>query len=206
MIDDLPAKTNALVLSYIGIRRAIGFSGLLLPIALGPIGWLFGVDIQDNISSYYHTPLRDVFVPRPRQDRELDGKSRLYLGVGRCPIPARRGQRSASSKILDRLFTYRQRRRLLSHARFLLADPFSAIHGRGSRTACRRAELCLPHQRHGDSGKYARDGNVPVLIVPEMGTDAEQLQLLVLDGVDRRLGFCRCLADEGTHDRLGTRR
>ena len=37
--------------------------GLLLPIILGPIGWLiFGVEIQDNMSNYYHTVLRDVFV------------------------------------------------------------------------------------------------------------------------------------------------
>ncbi|MFU7558127.1 hypothetical protein ACMFWY_05575 [Roseiconus sp. JC912] len=54
---------NPLVLSYLGIRRAIGLSGLFLPIVLGPIGWLFlGIEIQDNMSSYYHTPLRDVFV------------------------------------------------------------------------------------------------------------------------------------------------
>lgn len=63
MIPDLPDRTNTLVLSYLGIRRAIGASGVLLPIVLGPIGWLvFGIDIQDNMSSYYHTALRDVFV------------------------------------------------------------------------------------------------------------------------------------------------
>ncbi|EMI18293.1 putative membrane protein [Rhodopirellula maiorica SM1] len=63
MIPDLSDKTNALVLSYMGIRRAIGVSGFLLPIVLGPVGWLFfGIDFQDNISSYYHTGLRDVFV------------------------------------------------------------------------------------------------------------------------------------------------
>ncbi|NND96491.1 MAG: hypothetical protein HKN47_04075 [Pirellulaceae bacterium] len=50
-------------MSYLGIRRAIGMSGLLLPIALGPVGWLvFGIEIQNNMSSYYHTALRDVFV------------------------------------------------------------------------------------------------------------------------------------------------
>ncbi len=63
MNPNLSDKTNALVLSYKGIRRAIGFSGFLLPVVLGPVGWLlFGIEIQDNISSYYHTPLRDVFV------------------------------------------------------------------------------------------------------------------------------------------------
>ncbi|SMP59289.1 hypothetical protein SAMN06265222_106202 [Neorhodopirellula lusitana] len=58
----LPDRPNTLVLSYLGIRRAIGVSGLLLPIVLGPIGLLFGIGIQENMSSYYHTPLRDIFV------------------------------------------------------------------------------------------------------------------------------------------------
>lgn len=63
MIPDLPERTQQLVVSYIGIRRAIGISGFLLPILLGPVGWLvFGIPIQDNMSSYYHTDLRDVFV------------------------------------------------------------------------------------------------------------------------------------------------
>lgn len=62
MIPDLSSRANALVLSYIGIRRAVGISGLLLPIVLGPVGWLVGIPFQDNMSSYYHTGLRDVFV------------------------------------------------------------------------------------------------------------------------------------------------
>ncbi len=56
-------STRTLVVSYLSIRRAIGVVGLLLPILLGPFGWLaFRISIQDNLSSYYHTPLRDVFV------------------------------------------------------------------------------------------------------------------------------------------------
>ena len=63
MIQDLPKSTHTLVISYLGVRRAIGAVGLLLPVLLGPVGWLvFGVEIQDNMSSYYHTQLRDVFV------------------------------------------------------------------------------------------------------------------------------------------------
>lgn len=59
----IPDGAQALVVSYLSIRRAIGGIGLLLPILLGPVGWLvFGIAIQDNMSSYYHTPLRDVFV------------------------------------------------------------------------------------------------------------------------------------------------
>ena len=62
-IQQLPKSTHTLVVSYLGVRRAIGVIGLLLPIVLGPVGWLvFGIEIQDNMSSYYHTPLRDVFV------------------------------------------------------------------------------------------------------------------------------------------------
>ena len=62
-IQQLPKSTHTLVVSYLGVRRAIGAIGLLLPIVLGPVGWLvFGIEIQDNMSSYYHTPLRDVFV------------------------------------------------------------------------------------------------------------------------------------------------
>src|SRR4051794_13222356 len=63
MIEDLPKGTHTLVISYLGVRRAIGAVGLALPILLGPVGWLvFGVEIQGNMSSYYHTRLRDVFV------------------------------------------------------------------------------------------------------------------------------------------------
>lgn len=63
MEPTIPSKsTRTLVVSYLGVRRAIGVIGLLLPIALGPAGMAFGIAIQDNMSSYYHTGLRDVFV------------------------------------------------------------------------------------------------------------------------------------------------
>jgi hypothetical protein len=59
----LSKSTQTLVVSYLGVRRAIGAVGLLLPVVLGPVGWLFfGIEIQDNMSSYYHTALRDEFV------------------------------------------------------------------------------------------------------------------------------------------------
>lgn len=61
-MDHLPAGTKSLV-SYQAIRRGIGVIGLLLPIVLGPVGWFaLGIEIQDNMSSYYHTELRDLFV------------------------------------------------------------------------------------------------------------------------------------------------
>jgi hypothetical protein len=63
MSQDLPQTTRTLVISYRGVRRAIGVVGLLLPVLLGPVGWLvFGVEIQQNMSSYYHTPMRDALV------------------------------------------------------------------------------------------------------------------------------------------------
>ncbi len=62
MIPAYADKDNILVVSYLTVRRAIGVSGLLLPLLLGPGGWLFGIPFQDNMSSYYHTGMRDVFV------------------------------------------------------------------------------------------------------------------------------------------------
>lgn len=62
-MEHLSESTRTLVVSYLGVRRAIGTIGLALPVLLGPVGWLlFGIEIQDNMSSYYHTVLRDVFV------------------------------------------------------------------------------------------------------------------------------------------------
>ncbi|HBE64950.1 MAG TPA: hypothetical protein DDX19_19790 [Rhodopirellula baltica] len=60
--DSSATMMDRLVLSYLDIRRAIGLSGLVLPLVLGPGGMLLGIEIQENMSSYYHTPLRDVFV------------------------------------------------------------------------------------------------------------------------------------------------
>ena len=63
MFQDLPESAKPIVVSYIGVRRAIGVAGMLLPVLLGPVGWLVcGIDIQENMSSYYHTAMRDVFV------------------------------------------------------------------------------------------------------------------------------------------------
>lgn len=56
-------QSNSLVLSYLGIRRAIGMLGMSLPVILGPGGYLlFDIPWQQNMSSYYHTQMRDFFV------------------------------------------------------------------------------------------------------------------------------------------------
>jgi hypothetical protein len=50
------------VLSYLYLRRAIGYLGLSLPFVLYIGGRFLGVDLQESISAYYCTPMRDVFV------------------------------------------------------------------------------------------------------------------------------------------------
>jgi hypothetical protein len=54
---------SALVLSYLGLRRAIGILGIALPLVL-LLGALiiFQTDLPSSISSYYHTGMRDVLV------------------------------------------------------------------------------------------------------------------------------------------------
>ena len=59
-----PSGPNgSLVLSYLGLRKAVGIIGTALPfvLAFGKI-LLEGPGIQNSISSYYHTGMRDVFV------------------------------------------------------------------------------------------------------------------------------------------------
>lgn len=53
---------NDLVLSFLRVRRAIGLLGFFLPVAL--LGWsvIFGKGLLPSISSYYYSPMREVFV------------------------------------------------------------------------------------------------------------------------------------------------
>ncbi len=63
MSEHVQLHRRPIVLSYKRVRRAVGVIGLLLPVVLGPGGWLFAdVAIQDNLSAYYHTPMRDWLV------------------------------------------------------------------------------------------------------------------------------------------------
>jgi hypothetical protein len=54
---------DVLVLSPLGVRRGVGFLSLTLPVVLvvGKL-WLDGGGIQDSISAYYYTVMRDYFV------------------------------------------------------------------------------------------------------------------------------------------------
>ena len=64
---DLSEKADPRVLyfrSYLLIRAAVGFIGVVLPL-LFIIGEAFigaGVHVRGSISAYYHSPMRDVFV------------------------------------------------------------------------------------------------------------------------------------------------
>jgi len=62
-MEQQPGWNDSLVLSYLGLRRAIGIIGTALPfvLAFGKIV-LEGHGIRSSISSYYYTGMRDVFV------------------------------------------------------------------------------------------------------------------------------------------------
>src|SRR3712207_465666 len=51
--------------SYLHITRSVGFMGIALPIALIAGEYFFvrgDVDVRGSLSSYYHSPMGDVFV------------------------------------------------------------------------------------------------------------------------------------------------
>jgi uncharacterized membrane protein len=54
---------ESLIISYLTLRRLVGLLGIALPFVLVVGGALiFGVGQQSSISSYYYTPMRNVFV------------------------------------------------------------------------------------------------------------------------------------------------
>ena len=57
-------EDNNLVLSYLNLRKAVGFLGISFPIVLIIGAILFGAcsGVQDSISDYHNTNMRDVFV------------------------------------------------------------------------------------------------------------------------------------------------
>jgi hypothetical protein len=62
-MDQQRGSNDSLVISYLGLRKAVGIIGTALPFVLsfGKI-LLEGPGIQSSISDYYHTGMRDVFV------------------------------------------------------------------------------------------------------------------------------------------------
>ncbi|MBK9015027.1 MAG: DUF998 domain-containing protein [Saprospiraceae bacterium] len=55
---------NALVISYLALRQSIGYVGIGMPCILAIGSVILGNcnEIQESISAYYHTVMRDVFV------------------------------------------------------------------------------------------------------------------------------------------------
>jgi len=61
--DPWAPSQSSLALSYLGVRRAIGVIGILLPFVLLIGAWLIErVGVQASISDYYYTVMRNVFV------------------------------------------------------------------------------------------------------------------------------------------------
>lgn len=62
MISPTP-RTEGAVLSYLGLRRAVGVIGIALPFVLVAGDLALGGDgLRDSISRYWFSPVRDVFV------------------------------------------------------------------------------------------------------------------------------------------------
>ena len=58
-----PVTSRSLVVSYLLLRKAVGYLGIALPFVLAFGGMLlYGSGLQRSISSYYYTGMRDVFV------------------------------------------------------------------------------------------------------------------------------------------------
>lgn len=58
-----PAAERALIISYLTLRKAIGFLGVAFPIVVSLGAFIFfGTGLQGSISAYYYTGMRNVFV------------------------------------------------------------------------------------------------------------------------------------------------
>ena len=61
-VDQRSADRNQLVISYMALRKFVGWIGTLLPIVLLVGGALSSQARPDSMSGYYYTDMRDVFV------------------------------------------------------------------------------------------------------------------------------------------------
>ena len=62
MSEELESK-NALVISYLTLRKIIGFLGISFPVVLFLVAVIFfQTGLQSSVSKYYHTVMGDVFV------------------------------------------------------------------------------------------------------------------------------------------------
>jgi hypothetical protein len=59
----LRKKNRSLITSYLTMRKIIGLLGILLPISVVLGGFLFAhMELQESISSYYHSNMRDFLI------------------------------------------------------------------------------------------------------------------------------------------------
>jgi len=57
-----PSPQDPVVLSYLALRRAVGYVALALPFVVAIGWWLFGGHVlESSISSYYYTGMRNIF-------------------------------------------------------------------------------------------------------------------------------------------------
>ena len=63
-MNEQASSDTSLVLSYLGLRKAVGIIGTALPfvLAIGNLLFLEHLGIQTSISAYYYTHMRNVFV------------------------------------------------------------------------------------------------------------------------------------------------
>jgi hypothetical protein len=105
-----PGGRTTLVLSYLGLRRAVGVIGMALPFVLAVGGLLRdGTGLQRSISHYYYTGMRDVlvgslcamavFLYSYRYDRPdaVAGLVAAVSAVGVALFPTTRGDRLVSA-------------------------------------------------------------------------------------------------------------
>jgi hypothetical protein len=57
-----PRHEPALDISYLSLRKSIGWIGILMPWVVRAVGAFFGAKALMSISAYYHTHGRDIFV------------------------------------------------------------------------------------------------------------------------------------------------
>jgi len=109
---------EALVISYLTLRRAVGVIGTALPFVLVAGKWLLeGWGIQSSISAYYYTSMRDVFVGslcaigvfllsyrgyEPVDDRAGNLACLFAVGVALCPTAPSTGV-SAAQRLVGAL-------------------------------------------------------------------------------------------------------
>lgn len=61
-MNQIPKPNNSLIISYMTLRRAVGWIGILLPFLLIGYSLIFQEPFEKSISHYYYTDMQDVFV------------------------------------------------------------------------------------------------------------------------------------------------